>query len=401
MTESNTENSSCMATATASGQTQETTAFGQATTFKSPIYRVYLTRHGESLANLQGKIGGDTSLSPSGKIYSARLPAVLMHKVLPKSVVKNGHVLVWISALVRTLETVQHFPRDIFHVTSFPELNEINAGVCDNLTYSEVQEQFPDEAEARDLDKWNFRYSGGESYGDVVARIRPIMKQLEDVCKDIHETKTSSGDVLAIVICAHQAVLRCVYAHLMGQAVPEIEVPYIKIPLHTVIRVDFVPGPNGGIIADERFKVAVPAVDTHKEAQWGQTLESLLANGNVDGKLSVLDQLPDPTIQIISPGSFASPFDAQKAAQEIVRTGSAASNTSETSHASTNQIKAAHFPLPLEIPSGAAKAHPSLAEHAKSHISFQGIPGTVDEEELESPIIPTLRRQSYFRGDSH
>jgi broad specificity phosphatase PhoE len=37
-----------------------------------------------------------------------------------------------------------------------------------------------------------------------------------------------------VLIVAHQAVLRALYAYLMDR--PQKEVPYLPIPLHTVIR---------------------------------------------------------------------------------------------------------------------------------------------------------------------
>ena len=38
-----------------------------------PSYTIYLSRHGESLANVGGVIGGDASLSQRGSAYAARL----------------------------------------------------------------------------------------------------------------------------------------------------------------------------------------------------------------------------------------------------------------------------------------------------------------------------------------
>ena len=32
------------------------------------------------------------------------------------------------------------------------------------MTYAEIQEQYPEDFEARDEDKYNYRYRGGESY---------------------------------------------------------------------------------------------------------------------------------------------------------------------------------------------------------------------------------------------
>lgn len=41
------------------------------------------------------------------------------------------------------------------------------------------QEKYPEDAESRDEDKFNYRYRGGESYRDVVVRLEPVIMELE------------------------------------------------------------------------------------------------------------------------------------------------------------------------------------------------------------------------------
>lgn len=61
---------------------------------------------------------------------------------------------------------------------------------------------------------------GGESYRDVVIRLEPVIMELER-----QEN---------ILIIGHQAILRCLYAYFHN--LPQADLPYIKIPLHTVIK---------------------------------------------------------------------------------------------------------------------------------------------------------------------
>lgn len=35
-------------------------------------------------------------------------------------------------------------------------------GVCEGLTYKEIEEKFPEDFAARDKDKYHYRYPGGE-----------------------------------------------------------------------------------------------------------------------------------------------------------------------------------------------------------------------------------------------
>ncbi|XP_047554055.1 6-phosphofructo-2-kinase/fructose-2,6-bisphosphatase 1 [Lutra lutra] len=103
---------------------------------------IYLCRHGESELNLRGRIGGDSGLSARGK-----------------------------------------------------------QGVCEEMTYEEIQEHYPEEFALRDQDKYRYRYPKGESYEDLVQRLEPVIMELE-----------RQENVL--VIC-HQAVMRCLLAYFL------------------------------------------------------------------------------------------------------------------------------------------------------------------------------------------
>ena len=73
-------------------------------------------------------------------------------------------------------------------------LNEIDSGICDDLTYEEIKNQFPQDFRARDIDKFRYRYPRGESYEDLVTRLEPVIMELE------------RQDV--VIIVGHQAVNR-------------------------------------------------------------------------------------------------------------------------------------------------------------------------------------------------
>ena len=47
------------------------------------------------------------------------------------------------------------------------------------MTYEEIEQQFPDEWDRRSTDKLAYRYPRGESYLDVIARLEPIIIEME------------------------------------------------------------------------------------------------------------------------------------------------------------------------------------------------------------------------------
>jgi 6-phosphofructo-2-kinase/fructose-2,6-biphosphatase len=84
---------------------------------------------------------------------------------------------IWTSTLQRTLLTARH-------IVGFPKvqwraLDEMNAGVCDGMTYLEIKETMPEEYQARKQDKLRYRYPRGESYLDVIQRLEPVIIELE------------------------------------------------------------------------------------------------------------------------------------------------------------------------------------------------------------------------------
>lgn len=150
---------------------------------------ILMCRHGESMFNTCGKIGGDADLSPRGRLFAASLPDVVK-RLVP---LDHDKMTVWTSTLKRTIQTSEHLPHPKLH---WKALDEIDAGVCDGLTYEEVEAQFPEDYAERDKDKYFYRYRGGESYKDLVLRLEPIIMELERQRN--------------ILIIGHQAVLRAI-----------------------------------------------------------------------------------------------------------------------------------------------------------------------------------------------
>ncbi|XP_028128952.1 6-phosphofructo-2-kinase/fructose-2,6-bisphosphatase isoform X2 [Diabrotica virgifera virgifera] len=195
---------------------------------------IYLTRHGESEQNLEGRIGGDSNLSPRGRQYAHALAQFIRDQ-------KLDGLRIWTSWLKRTIQTVSglHVPQE-----RWKALNEIDAGVCEEMTYEEIKEKYPEEFAARDMNKFAYRYPRGESYEDLVARLEPVIMELE-----------RQGNVLVV---SHQAVLRCLLAYFLDKTADEL--PYLEVPLHTIIKLT--PVAYGCRV--EKIPLNIECVDTHR-----------------------------------------------------------------------------------------------------------------------------------------
>jgi len=128
------------------------------------------------------------------------------------------------------------------------EIDELDSGLHDELTYEEIAEIYPIEFAMRDRDKLGYRYPGGESYMDVLERLKPIVK-------DIGVKKCSDN----ILVVSHQATIRCLISHLLGT--PLQEVPYTKVPLHTIMKLSTNMGYN---YPPQYYRLPVDCVDTFR-----------------------------------------------------------------------------------------------------------------------------------------
>jgi broad specificity phosphatase PhoE len=180
--------------------------------------KIYLSRHGESLYNLDDKVGGDPDLSDKGKAYA---------KVLYKFISQQQYfdkMNLWTSTLKRTIQTSALFTNTT--MKRYKQLDEIDAGLCDGMSYAQIEREMPNEFAERQKDKFNYRYPRGESYKDIVFRIEPLILEME-------------AQIDSLLLLTHQAITRVFYAYLLGKK-PEDCVD-VAIPLHTVIEIQ--PGP--------------------------------------------------------------------------------------------------------------------------------------------------------------
>ncbi|NXH09955.1 F262 bisphosphatase, partial [Bucco capensis] len=205
---------------------------------------IYLCRHGESHHNLLGKIGGDSGLSPRGKQFAQALKKFIEEQEIVD-------LKVWTSQLKRTIQTAESLG---VTYEQWKILNEIDAGVCEEMTYAEIEAKYPEEFALRDQEKYLYRYPGGESYQDLVQRLEPVIMELE-----------RQGNVLVI---SHQAVMRCLLAYFLDKNADEL--PYLHCPLHTILKLT--PVAYGCKV--ETIHLNVEAVNTHRDKPSLNTLGS-------------------------------------------------------------------------------------------------------------------------------
>ncbi|KAL8828332.1 MAG: hypothetical protein Q9191_002650 [Dirinaria sp. TL-2023a] len=209
--------------------------------------QIWITRHGESLDNLSGKIGGDSDLSSTGLKYGQTLTRFIKHernawealqqqKALsthfpprpgdttpPNPEYSSGdsdsekNFCVWTSMLKRSIQTAQYFDEEDFEVKQMRMLDELNAGAMEGLTYDEIKTKHRDEYEIRRQDKLHYRYpgAGGEGYLDIINRLRAVIVEVERMTDHV-------------LLVGHRSVARVLLAYFKGlnrADVADLDVP--------------------------------------------------------------------------------------------------------------------------------------------------------------------------------
>ena len=137
---------------------------------------IYLIRHGETTWNRIGRLQGqaDSPLTHHGTKQAEAVGNALREELA------GGPFRFWASPLTRTRQTAAIICDVIEHdyetITFDDRLKEITLGDRDGYAgWRELARDFPEEAEIRRTDRWNYRHPNGESSQMVQDRVRPIL----------------------------------------------------------------------------------------------------------------------------------------------------------------------------------------------------------------------------------
>ena len=192
-------------------------------------YPIYLSRHGQSEYNVIKKIGGDSNITEDGERYARGLLSFILNDIE----YDYNDFVVFTSHLKRTIQTAAHFKCKKIKSRC---LNEIYAGICEHLTYNEIEEEYPNIINARKKDKLGYRYPEGESYMDLLERLKYFVLNIECIKSPF-------------LIVGHTAINRVLLAYFMDYNLEDM--PHIKINLNEVIKLT----PSSTGYTMERIKI--------------------------------------------------------------------------------------------------------------------------------------------------
>src|SRR5262245_14695182 len=137
--------------------------------------KLFCVRHGETVFNLEGRIQGqfNSHLSPLGKRQCVAVAEVLAGEPIEAIVC---------SPLERALESAQCLADKLrLPVQTDPRLMEINAGVFQGHTWTEINEKFPEDAALWRSQDPDYRVPQGESRRDVMLRSGAAFRAIREL----------------------------------------------------------------------------------------------------------------------------------------------------------------------------------------------------------------------------
>ncbi|KAI1428487.1 6-phosphofructo-2-kinase-domain-containing protein [Xylaria sp. FL1777] len=248
--------------------------------------QIWITRHGQSVDNHLGKIGGNSDLTHRGHAYSHVLYNFITQKRKDWLIDQNNKIAqssfpplpgdqsppypeineeldkntcVWTSMLTRSIQTAQHFEADEdYDVKNWEMLNELNAGKFEGLTYDEIARDHSDEYTKRQMDKLHYVYPGvgGEGYLQVISRLRDMVREIERI-KD------------HLVIIGHRSVCRVLMAYFMD--LTRDDIADLDMPLGVIY-----------VIEPKPYGIEFHAYKYNEEAEWFDEIQNYRPQKTVD-----------------------------------------------------------------------------------------------------------------------
>jgi broad specificity phosphatase PhoE len=143
----------------------------------APRRKLYFVRHGETDWNAERRLQGrrDIPINALGRKQAARCGELLRNLLavsgaIPQQFAFTASPLSRARATMEILRTELGVPPKDY--TTDARLAELSFGKWEGLTYKEVRALDRSVLATRERDKWNFQPPGGESYAQLLVRVR-------------------------------------------------------------------------------------------------------------------------------------------------------------------------------------------------------------------------------------
>lgn len=162
------------------------------------MIKLILVRHGTTICNEGGALSGltDSLLSEKGKSQADKLAEYLKDENIDK---------IYTTPFSRTKETVKKLAEiKNIQIEERSQLNEINFGDFEGLSFKLIEEKYPEEVEKMINEGFEYKYPNGESLEETFIRVKNEIKKI-----------ISDNDNSTVLICSHGGTIRNIISYLL------------------------------------------------------------------------------------------------------------------------------------------------------------------------------------------
>ncbi len=158
----------------------------------SARFTLYVARHGQTDANVAGRYPGrrETPLTALGREQACSMGRALLAELGPRPTLKfAASPLGRAQATMRLIRAELGMAPDGFATDA--RLLDIDHGDWTGLTPDEVRARFPANFAEHTSGMWDVAMCGGESYGDLAARVRSFLTEVDSDIVTVSHGATS------------------------------------------------------------------------------------------------------------------------------------------------------------------------------------------------------------------
>ena len=163
------------------------------------MIKLILVRHGKTTCNEKGVLSGltDSVLSETGKLQSQKIADYLKYTNIDK---------IYTTPFKRTKETIEKLAETKnIKVEESSQLNEINFGDFEGLSFKDIEKNHPEEVQKMIKDGDKYKYPNGESLEDTFVRVK---KEINNII--------NNNENYTILICSHGGTIRNIISYLLS-----------------------------------------------------------------------------------------------------------------------------------------------------------------------------------------
>ncbi len=166
--------------------------------------KIFLTRHGETNWNIEGRMQGrkDSELTELGEEQA---------KWLSERLEKENIEVILSSTSGRTLKTSEIIRgRKAIDIIAKDQLQEIDAGIWEGMLHKDIKENYPDKYSDFWNEPENYKTDDGESFEEIVSR-----------AKDVLESIIEEYNGKNVLIVTHALFLKAVFTYIKSKPISE------------------------------------------------------------------------------------------------------------------------------------------------------------------------------------